>query len=619
MRYDAYSQITNNENNNAASASTTNSPQIEAHISNACISALRKSNLFDAGKDNIEGRVNEKKSTNVPTQESNINARLISFEDYNDFHCHVQLAVSEEGTRKIKKVHTIRRSPEQMAKMSLRNIQLIISDSENPFKKVLLHFLSSKLPASANDRLKHTFNTTSNTIRSLLTNIAPTQSINDLAHTDEIVTTLLPKEHAKEVGRSKDLLPHHKLKSYSCNWCESHVSNEDNIRPVHETLAKFKEEVTDINVHRLQIFFDEETILEHILTDHIRAAPDTLDTETFHSVCCMVFPCRICFSGYIRDSEKHPIHNIFCCSLECYFDHLIQVPIHQDNPLVSLIINLRAQFANDHRILGLVDKYFQIMCPICAFAAQDQTSLLSHFKVCVTQVMALSQRYAIPWDYDAFFLTPFMRKKEQQACQETAYIQMARFVEAIKITYRRTPNTSNILPHLAGKVRSLKDVEAEFASPSTSRHRRSTDPTYQQNTQDEGELASSSTCRHHTSRKSVDQTTDQQGAQNSEFFEDDIDFANEDDQIRSQTPTSSAYSPPSFSPPRITTPTRSSTDNIDYDSDNSVICLDDLQPLPAITDTRILSLLDSANTIVKTEARSPVSSPPKKKTRSQNN
>ena len=296
--------------------------------------------------------------------------------------------------------------------------------------------------------------------------------------------------------------------------------------------------------------------------------------------------------------EKHTIHNIFLCSLSCFWDHALQVPIHHDNPLVSLIINLRAQFNNNHRILGLVDKYFQVQCPICGFAASDQTGLLSHFKACVSQAMSLSLRYGIPWDYDAFFVTPFMRKKEQQACQETAYIQMARFVEAIKTTYRRTPSTSSIQPHLEGKVRTLEEVEAQLASSSTSTHSNRDQPT-----------------THSNKRPAI--PTDQQTTQNSQFFEDDIDLVNSHDDtfLDSETCISSALSSPNAS----FSPTRPATDNIDYDSDNSVICLDDLpsqQPLPPISDKRILNLMSHADLIVKTELDSPVSSPAKKKTKS---
>ena len=485
-----------------------------------------------------------------------------------------------------------------MARMTLRNAQLIISDSENPMKQIMLTFASVTLPASANNRLKHTFKSTSDTIRSLLTNIAPTQSLNDLAHTDEIIVTLLPKDYAKEVRKAKNVLPLDKLPTYSCNWCATHVDDEDSIRPVHESLSEFNEIVSDTNIHRLQIYFDEETIIEHILTDHVRTPPDTLVPESFQSLCCMVIPCRVCFSAYIRDNETNSIHNIFCCSLTCFFDHIMEEPIHHDDPLVSLIINLRAQFSKDHRMLGLIDRFFQVMCPICPFTAQNKDELFSHFKGCVTRIMSLSLRYGIPYDYDAFFSTPFMRKKERQARQEAAYTQTAHFVEALKTTYRRTSTTTSNQPtHLLGKVRSLRDVEAEFSFSSTSK---------------QGQQNKTTT----TNRSNTMSTypTDQQEAQNSNFFDDDIDLCNDEHQISSPSLSN-------FSASRPTTPTRSTTNDIDYDSDNSsVICLDDPPPVPPITDSRILSLLEDANSIVKTEgADSPVSSPPNKKTKSHTN
>ena len=381
-------------------------------------------------------------------------------------------------------------------------------------------------------------------------------------------------------------------------WCASHVDDEDTIRPIHSSLSKFNEDVADINIKRLEIYFNEESIIDHILTDHIRAPLDNFESETFLSLCTMVVPCRICFAAYVRDSDKHPIHNVFVCSLSCYFDHEIQVPIHHDDPLVSLIINLRTQFATNHKILGLVDKFFNIVCPICGHAASDQTGLLSHFKACVSQVMSLSLRYGIPYDYDGFFSTPLMRMKERQARQETAYIQMAHFVEAIKTTYSRTPATSSTQPHLMGKVRSLEEVEAQFASSSTS--------TYGHHDQQPA----------HYSKRSTD-PTDQQTAQNFQFFEDDIDFANACDQTPSYSETH--VSPAFSSPDACLSPTRPAADNIDSDSDNSVICLDDLpapRPLPTINDSRIVELMSNAESIVKQELDSPVSSPPKKKTKS---
>ena len=207
--------------------------------------------------------------------------------------------------------------------------------------------------------------------------------------------------------------------------------------------------------------------------------------------------------------------------------------------------------------------------------------------------MSLSLRYGIPFDYDGFFSTPLMRMKEQQARQETAYIQMARFVEAIKTTYSRTPAASSTQPHLMGKVRSLEEVEAQFASSSTS--------TYSHSDQQSA----------HYNKRSTD-PTDQQTAQNFQFFEDDIDFANACDQTQSNSPAFSL-------PDACLSPTRPAADNIDSDSDNSVICLDDLpapRPLPVINDSRIRGLMSDVDSIVKTESDSPVSSPPKKKTKS---
>ena len=614
--------LTNDANSiNIDNDDTSLDSPFERVIANACLSALSESNLFPLGKKDIREKITNNEKGTTASHEANVNARLLSFEDFKDMNFHVLKAVTDEGTKKARRTHTVRRSPAQLAKSSLRNAQILVSDAENPLKKLLLTYAKSQLvntdassksarqsfpvtasssstplhePTKLSSRERHTYLCTKATALSLLTNVAPSQSINDLAQTEDIFVVILPKDLAKEVQRSKEILPLQKLQSFSCFWCSPFVPEDETSRPIHETLSDFPPEVADTNVQRLKIYFDVDSILQHVLQDHIRTTTDILDCDNILNTCVNLLPCKSCFRGYLNNTQN--IHSIFLCCLNCAFDHQCVVAAHRENPLVSLIITLREHFHQNHKVNSLIDKYFQVECLTCGHLASDMDSLMKHSRLCLAQIMSMSTRYGIPFDYEGFYSSPFMHKKEQQARHEHALSQLHQFVDAVKLTYGRTPTiigpTSDTV-QMEGKVRSLLEVEAELTSTFELPEETPT-PNFQMTPVT-------------LSSKEIDRSDDNQTDEPNlptNYFEDDIDL------LESHCLTSST---------RIE-PCSSSCASMNNDCDYEHEHLDSISFAPLITDKTFLTLIQETRSFVQSETDSnsdqPVSSPAKKKAKS---
>lgn len=200
---------------------------------------------------------------------------------------------------------------------------------------------------------------------------------------------------------------------------------------------------------------------EHLLFVHLRKDMDGEKVTDLTDTCLMCLPCRLCVQEYMKDKQKCPIQQAFICCLSCYSDHVIHETIHLSSPLTSILISLRNEFANNQRALKLVENLFNIECPCCNFLADTFSSLTDHCRQCFAQIMSQSKMFGVPFDTDIFFLSPYIRQKEQEERQSHCLQQIGRFIKEIKVLHPTNFNLSD------GEIRSIRSLELTYSTKSS--------------------------------------------------------------------------------------------------------------------------------------------------------
>ena len=153
------------------------------------------------------------------------------------------------------------------------------------------------------------------------------------------------------------------------------------------------------------------------------------------NTCLQILPCRLCVQEYMKDKQECPIQRAFICCLSCWNDHALHETVHSSSPLTSMLISLRKEFTNNQRALKLIDHLFNVECPCCSFLSENFSALTNHCRQCFAQVMSQSKMFGVPYDTDIFFLSPYLRQKEDEDRQSHCLQQVGLFIKEIKVLH----------------------------------------------------------------------------------------------------------------------------------------------------------------------------------------
>ena len=174
--------------------------------------------------------------------------------------------------------------------------------------------------------------------------------------------------------------------------------------------------------------------------------------------CLQCLPCRQCLQSYLSsDNYNTKLQHSFLCCLSCSTDHAINTPIHQSSPLISLFISLKNEFKSNQRVLKLIDSLFLVECFVCARLCDNYEALVDHSRKCFASVMSQSLMYGIPYTSDTFFLSNYLRQKEEEDRKTHALQQVCIFIKNVKSLHPTNFNLSD------GEVKSLSSLEKTYS------------------------------------------------------------------------------------------------------------------------------------------------------------
>ena len=179
--------------------------------------------------------------------------------------------------------------------------------------------------------------------------------------------------------------------------------------------------------------------------------------------CLECLPCKLCIQSFLSsDSFNTKLEHAFCCCISCWMDHATNTPIHSSSPLISLLISLRNEFKSNQRVLKLIENLFICECFVCSHLCENYDALLAHSQKCFASVMSQSLTYGVPYDSDIFFLSNYLRQKEEEDRKTHSLQQMNKFIKQVRALHPSNFNLND------GEIKSLSSLERTYSVSSSS-------------------------------------------------------------------------------------------------------------------------------------------------------
>ena len=297
----------------------------------------------------------------------------------------------------------------------------------------------------------------------LLQNQAPTLSLNKLAEMSQQQVRFPPRRTVDKALRIRDLSSLEPPNTFCCYWCNA-LSKKDDSETIHESLTSYRPELSDVNSYRLHCYFNEKEFNQHLLFVHLRKELDGENPLDLMDTCLQCLPCKLCIQSFLSsDGFNTKLEHAFCCCISCWMDHAINSPVHSSSPLISLLISLKNEFKSNQRVLKIIENLFFCECFVCSHLSDNYDDLLAHSRKCFASVMSQCLTYGIPYDSDIFFLSNYLRLKEEEDKKTHSLQQMNKFIRQVRLLHPSNFNLND------GEIRSLSSLERTYSVSSTSR------------------------------------------------------------------------------------------------------------------------------------------------------